>query len=390
MITRTLNLSTLLGNYSSAFLLGARGTGKTFLAREFLKDRRHLTFELLKGETFTRYLGHPEYLRHEIERALKDDCLTVCIDEVQKLPQLLDEVHQLLSEHEKKVRFILTGSSARKLKRIGANMLAGRAYTAQLFPLTCAEYNLPVEAALHYGTLPGVISSEQPELSLRAYFGTYLKEEIIAEAVTRKLDVFTRFLEVAAQYDGKPVNFSELARALKSTPHTVASYYEILEQTLIAIRLPGWSRSVRKQLLQAPKYYFFDCGVLNAVRGELAITPQPGTNRFGSLFENSVINEFFRQNSYHRKDFTFSYWRTRDNQEVDLICSKGNFEDPIAVEIKSSSAPSSQDLKHLHVFSDEYPQAKLYCLCTTPHAFVLDGVQIAPWKDGIKAVLGLQ
>lgn len=389
MIARTLNLLDILGISSSAFLLGARGTGKTYLARQFMKDRRGLTFELLKGETFTRYLTHPEYFRHEIEAALSDDCLTVYVDEVQKLPRLLDEVHQLLSEHQGRVRFLLTGSSARKLKRIGANMLAGRAYTSRLFPLTFLEHSLPIGAALHFGSLPGVITSEQPSLALRAYYDTYLKEEIIAEAVTRKLDVFTRFLEIAAQYDGKPVNNSHLARTIGSTPNTIASYYEILEQTLVAIRLPGWSRSPRKQLLQAPKYYFFDCGVLNAIRGELSIAPQPETLRYGNLFENYIINEFFRLNQYYQRDYTFSYWRTKDDQEVDLVCSSGSFDSPVAVEIKSSMQPNQADFKHLKVFSQDYPHSKLYCLCNTPRAFVLDGVHVHPWQEGIKLILGI-
>jgi uncharacterized protein len=389
MFERILNLSKLLGNSSSSFLIGARGTGKTYLAREFMQNRRGLTYELLKGETFTRYLTHPEYFRHEIEAAIRDDCLTVYVDEVQKLPRLLDEVHQLLSEHQGKVRFLLTGSSARKLKRMGANMLAGRAYTSRLFPLTFMEHSFSTSRVLHYGTLPGIITSEQPDLSLRAYYDTYLKEEIIAEAVTRKLDTFTRFLEIAAQYDGKPVNNSSLARTIGSTPNTIASYYEILEQTLIAIRLPGWSKSPRKQLLQAPKYYFFDCGVLNSIRGELGIAPQPETIRYGNLFENYVINEFFRLNQYYKRDFNFSYWKTKDDQEVDLVCSAGSFSEPIAVEIKSSSRPNEMDFKHLKVFSLDYPNSKLYCLCNTPTPFVLDGVQVLPWQEGVKLILGL-
>jgi predicted AAA+ superfamily ATPase len=389
MFERTFNLSKLLGETSSAFLLGARGTGKTFLSRAFMQGRPGLTFELLKGETFTRYLSYPEYFRREIEQALGDHCLSVYLDEVQKLPKLLDEVHQLLSDHPKRVRFLLTGSSARKLKRESANMLAGRAYTAQLYPLTFQEHSIALEKVLHFGSLPGIVTAEQPELALRAYYDTYLKEEIIAEAVTRKLDVFTRFLELAAQYDGKPINFSDIARSIRSSPNSVASYFQILEETLVAVRLDGWSHSVKKQLLQAPKFYFFDCGVLNAIRGELSLQCAPSSHRFGTLFENYVINEFFRLNSYYRKDCKFFYWRTKDDQEVDLLCSKSTFEDPIAVEIKSASAPTAHDFRHLKSFAREYPKTALYCLCTTPFPFKLEGVEVLPWQEGILKILDL-
>lgn len=389
MIDRIVNLSNILGNYSSSFLLGARSTGKSVISREFMKNRRGVSLELLKGEVFQRYLLHPEQLRKEVSAALGEDCLTVYIDEIQKIPKLIDEVHQLLTEHPRRVRFLLTGSSARKLKRDGGNMLAGRAYTTYLYPFTHRELDRPIEETLRYGSLPGIIMDENPQLALRAYYDTYLKEEIIAEAVTRRLDTFTRFLDLAAQYDGKIVNFSELARSIGSSPNTVSSYFEILEQTLVSTRLSGWSHSVRKQLVQAPKFYFLDCGVLNAIRGELTLEVNPANRRFGELFENYVVNEFFRLNTYYQKDFRFFYWRTKEGQEIDLLCSHSRFQDPIAVEIKSKDRPQEQDVKHFQVFHQDYPKAKKYCLCTSPHAYHIGDVEVLPWQMGIQKILDL-
>lgn len=304
------------------------------------------------------------------------------------MPALLDEVHALIEEYPDSLRFLLTGSSARKLKRGGANLLAGRAWELRLFPFTHLEVKLDFERALQFGTLPKIyLSSGSPLRSLNSYVNTYLKEEIQQEALVRKIDSFVRFLEVAAQLHGEPVNFSSVAKAANVSDKTAEEYFSILVDTLIAFRIDGWSQSVKKQLLQSPRFYFFDCGVLNALRGELHTPLSPSSNRYGKLFETWVILEFVRLNSYFERDFKFNYWRTNAGQEVDLVLSRGKFERLIAVEIKSSSMPGESDFTALRSFGEDNPDSILYCLCQTPHSYKIDNIEVMGWQEGMERIL---
>jgi predicted AAA+ superfamily ATPase len=390
MVSRSLDLGKFLGKEGSSFLFGARGTGKTYLAAALLKTKPHaLQIDLLDQRTFLRYLSHPGALREEVqtqwERA-PGKPLFVLIDEVQKVPALLDVVHSLFNENPRGVQFLLTGSSARKLKlkRGGANLLAGRAYVAHLHPLTHREVRLNLPKALQFGTLPGLYVTEaKPEAWLEAYVGTYLKEEIQQEALVRKLDSFTRFLEFASQAHGEPVNFSKMVRQGIASVPTIQDYFSILVDTLIAFRLDGWSTSVRRQLLQAPKFYFFDCGVLNALRGELRTELRPSSYRYGKLFETWVILEMIRLNDYAGTGYRFAYWRTNTGLEVDVILYRNAAEPPIAVEIKSGNAPAEQDLKALLAFKKENPKAKMYCFSQAPRARLVHGIRILPWQEGL-------
>jgi predicted AAA+ superfamily ATPase len=392
MLNRTLGLDKVLGASGSAFLFGARGTGKTVLARAFIQERKPcLTIDLLEQKTFLRYLSAPGLLREEVEAALETarrKRLLVLIDEVQKVPALLDEVHSLFNTHAEKAQFLLTGSSARKLKRGGANLLAGRAYVAHLHPLTHQEVKLDLKKALQFGTLPGLYLTDRiPESWLDAYVTTYLKEEIQQEALVRRLDAFSRFLEFAAQTHGEPVNFTKIARQGVASVPTVQDYYSILVDTLIAFRLDGWSTSVRHQLLQAPKYYFFDCGVLNALRGELRTELRERSFRYGKLFETWVILEAIRLNDYAQRGYRFAYWRTSTGLEVDLILYENALKAPIAIEIKSSDAPTESDLKSLEAFKREHPKARLYCLCNAPRARNVGNVRVLPWQRGLDDII---
>lgn len=390
MVSRLVNLLKLLGSKNSTFLFGPRGVGKTTLSEAYLgQTPASLTIDLLHHDLFSRYLANPSLIRLEIESRLKKHPhLTVLIDEVQKVPVLLDEVHSLLEKYKGQVNFVLTGSSARKLNRAGVNLLAGRAWTTWLHPLTHLECDLSLERALQFGTLPKVYLDDiSPERTLKAYVGTYLQEEIQLEALVRNLQGFMRFLEIAAQMHGEPINFSSIGRETGVSSKTAQEYFTILTDTLIAFRLNGWSHSVRKQTLQSPKYYFFDCGVLNALRGELATELKPNSFRFGKLFETWVILEMIRLNHYFEKDLKFFYWRTNTQLEIDLIIQKNPREPLSAVEIKSSTEPTSEDLKSLISFSKEFPNSNLYVFSRTPHAYTLKGIKILPWQEGIKKLL---
>jgi len=393
MVKRKLNLSKELGKKSSAFLFGARGVGKTRLARKFLSAlKQHnlptITFDLLKSEIYEKYLKQPHLFRLEVEELLKEkETLFVLVDEIQKIPQLLDEVHYLIESYKNQIRFLLTGSSARKLKVAGTNMLAGRALTLRLHPLSSEEISINIQQQLRLGSLPGVIfDNEAPENTLRSYVSTYLKEEIQQEALVRKISAFARFLEVAAQYHCEPINASAIGKAAGVSSDTIAQYFQILEDTLIGWKLPGWSASVKKQLRTTPKFYFFDNGVVNALRGELKVTLIESSARFGKLFEAWVIQEVFRCNDYHALDLKFSYWRTNSDVEVDLIVSRGAGQPLAAIEIKSGLTPENKDISGLRSFADEYPSVPRFCFCRAELAFSKDGVRYMPWQQGLHAL----
>jgi predicted AAA+ superfamily ATPase len=395
MFKRKLNLAGLLKQQKSAFLFGPRGVGKTVLAHDYLKQIRYSeSIDLLSLDAYRRYISEPGLFRLEIEEGIKqlptNETLTVLIDEIQKLPALLDEVHYLIERHKGKIQFLLTGSSARKLKRTGgANLLAGRAWSLKLHPLSSQEIETDLRKALTTGTLPG-ICQEQPDSakrSLKAYVDTYLREEIMQELLVRKIEQFVRLLDVAGQANGEPVNFTAMARDSGVSVKTAQEYFDILVDTLIAFRIDGWSYSVRKQLRQSPKYYFFDCGVLNAIRGELHTELKPGSYRYGKLYETFIVNELIRANDYLETDYRFHYWRTNSGMEVDLVLSRGPNDQPRAVEIKSNSSPDAADIKDLQAFASENTDARLFCLCPTTRKYSLGGVTILPWQKGIEVVL---
>lgn len=401
MLTRSLNLPKLLKKNRSAFLFGPRGVGKTALSIEFLSTlkKTHI-IDLLHFETYSRYQLHPELFRKEvislIAKSSPSTVLTVLVDEVQKLPALLDEVHSLIESYKGRVRFLLTGSSARKLHRGGANLLAGRAITLKLHPLTSLELSLDLHKALLIGTLPAMyLSEDDPTPLLLAYVETYLKEEILQEALVRKADRFLRFLDVAGQMNGEPVNYLKVGQAAAVSNKTAEEYFSILEDTLLVFRVNGWSYSVRKQLRQSPKFYFFDCGLLNAIRGELHLAVKSKTYRIGKLFENFIVTELIRLNDYFETQYRFFYWRTNTGAEVDLVITRGHSDRPIAIEIKSDSVVALSDLRGLLSFQSENKNALLFCLCQTPHAYEVQDkskntIRVLPWEEGVREVLGVE
>lgn len=388
MVERSFNIAKELGKSSTAFLFGARGVGKTQLCEGYL-DRliagghEVMKYDLLHNETYQKFLKYPHIFRAEvIERAKSGMPLMVFVDEIQKVPALLDEIHSLYQTYRKTVRFLLSGSSARKLKRIGANLLAGRALTLRLHPLIEDEFSQTTAQNSRLGSLPGiVIDNEAPEQALRSYLSTYLKEEIQQEALVRKVEAFARFLEVAGQYHGEIINASNISKYAGVSSQTIADYLSILEDTLIAFRLPGWHASPTKQLRVTPKLYLFDNGVATALRGELGIEVIESSSRFGKMFEARVIQEMFRVNDYENLDLKFSYWRTNADVEVDVIISRGAGRPLAAIEIKSTRNPDDSALSGLKRFAQDYPNVPQYCVCQAERAYQIGGVKIVPFKN---------
>ena len=261
---------------NSFFLFGARGTGKTTYIRNEFNPDAVLYIDLLDAEIEDAYRRTPQRLERQI-RALPQTVEWVLIDEVQRAPRLLDVVHRLIERTDK--RFVLTGSSSRKLRRGASNLLAGRAFVYNLFPLTVPELEdaFDLEDALRWGTLPGIYAleaNEDKQSYLRAYALTYLKEEIVAEQIVRRLDPFRQFLEVAAQSNGTIINYANIARDVGADPKTVISYFSILEDTLVGFLLPAFHRSIRKQQRTNPKFYFFDTGVKRSLDRTLDVPAQ--------------------------------------------------------------------------------------------------------------------
>jgi predicted AAA+ superfamily ATPase len=293
-------------------------------------------FLLLPQRNFLNYAKNPGRLREEILAHLKRYDSPLCIiDEIQKIPALLDEVHELIES--KGIRFILTGSSARKLRRGSANLLAGRAYPYHLFPLTFTEIGeqFDLDKALKIGTLPVLWGSQEEDSRefLRSYTETYLKEEIAAEGLVRNIGPFAQFLDIAAANDGETVNSNTIARECSVSVKTVQQYYRILEDTFLAVKLPAWTRSERRRLVSHPRYYFFDTGVTNALAHTL--TDQRNPKIVGHRFEQFVICQLMASIYYKRLDCQLYYWRTNHGTEVDVLLATGN-RIICALEIKSS------------------------------------------------------
>jgi predicted AAA+ superfamily ATPase len=365
----------------SFFLFGPRQTGKSTLV-DSLFPERVWKVELLQSDQFLDYTKDPSLFRREAEVKLtKGDISTIVVDEIQRVPLLLNEIHYLIEKY-RTCRFVLTGSSARKLRAAGTNLLAGRAIERHLFPFTVQELGtrFDLESALQYGTLPSTVEREpsiQREI-LTAYVHTYLQEEIRSEGLARNLGSFSRFLDIAASQNGEPVNFSAIARDCMLSRRTVESYYEILEDTLIAIRLDAWQKSLRKRLTTQPRYYLFDTGVTNAVCRRLTGGIDPALR--GRLFEQFIVLETYRLLKYKRSEATLYCWRTSAGAEVDLVIEKhGRL--VAACEIKSSSHISGADCSGLLACAEDNPGVPCNIVCPARNAFDIGNVHVLPWNE---------
>ncbi len=385
MIKRIANIS----KSQSFFLFGARGTGKSTLLKSLFNfnDPKILYLDLLDPAVERILSGHPERLMEMVDGA-KSKIEWVVIDEIQKQPKLLDVAHKVI--FEKRIKFALTGSSARKLKRDSANLLAGRAFSFYLYPFSFIElanqFNL--HEALSFGTLPHLNNfedSQDKKRFLLSYVQTYIKEEILVEQLVRNIDPFRAFLEVAAQSNTEIINYTTIAKEAGTSSKNIERYFAILADTLIGYFLEPYSKSVRERQRQSPKFYFFDCGVVRAISQEINQELLPATFEYGKLFEQMIIGEFVRLNSYYEKNWKFSYLRTGAGVEIDLIIEK-NKKDIILVEIKSASMIHDNHLSSLKNLGTSFKNAKKYLLCTEKISRDVGGIRIIDWKKGIEEI----
>ncbi len=381
----------ILKKNASVLILGPRGTGKSHYINNILGDFQNSSrIDLLSHADYKKYARDSEKLAKEVDLNLsKNDSALIFIDEIQLVPKLLNEIHRLIEKYNQRLQFILTGSSARKLKREETNLLAGRAIYIPFNTLSFDEvdFRLHLENILQYGLLPKAFITDDVQLKteyLKTYCFIYLKEEIQQESRVRNLEAFEQFLELAAFANGEIINRSKIARTVGVSDQIVRDYYQILQDTLIVTKIPAWTNSIRKQLQKSAKFYFFDNGVLNALKGELGVELNPATYRYGRLFENLVINEILKRNKKY--DYKIFHYRTNHGSEIDIIMQKNINSPPIAIEIKSSKYFEKNITRPLIDFRDEFSEAKCLVLSDIDKAYVENGIEFLSFYEGIDQI----
>lgn len=364
-----------LENKQSAFLFGPRGTGKTAWIKTNLPDA--LYFDLLKFSTYKQLASNPDSLEKLIP---KDYQNWIVIDEVQRVPALLNEVHRLIEN--KKYKFLLTGSSARKLRKKGVNLLAGRALQYHMHPFIIQElqHDFDLMKALNYGLLPAVYVAADPHKYLESYLQTYLREEVMQEGLTRNLDAFTHFLEIASFSQGSVINYTEIAREAAIDRQVVNNYFSILNDLLIATHLLPFTKRAKRRLIAHPKFYFFDVGVYRFLRPKGPLdTPEEID---GAALETLFLQTLKAVNDYFDLEYKIHYWRTSDGTEVDFILygEKGLY----AFEIKRASTVTPKLLRGLKTFLKDYPIAKAYLVYGGDHQEFHDSITILPIIDALQ------
>ncbi len=354
---------------AAVFLWGPRQTGKTtYLHQRF---PRAMFFDLLDSTLAADLAVHPSLLR---ERVQGENPELVVIDEVQKIPVLLEEVHWLLENSS--TRFVLCGSSARKLRRRARNLLGGRAVEVQLLPLTSAELpGLDLERALNFGTLPPHYLAEDPRPLLASYVNAYIKEEIIDESLTRNIPAFSRFLQVVGLTHGRQLNYANVARESGVSAATVRGYFQILKDTLLGFELEPWRKSRKRRLVETAKFYLFDVGLANVLHPEVQQVHE-GSDVFGRAFEHFLINEVRAYLAYHGLRTPLSFWRTSSGLEVDLVI--GALE--AAIEFKAARTVRGEDLRGLVAFREEHPRVRAILVSREENPRTVDGIEILPWR----------
>jgi len=377
-------LSIVLPERQSAFLWGARKTGKsTFLRQAFPGS---LSFDFLRTDLLIAFTTRPALLREQLlARSPAELALPVILDEVQKVPALLDEVHGLIEGHG--LRFVLCGSSARKLKRGRANLLGGRAWRFEMLPLVSAEFpradereggegGMDLLRALNNGLVPSHYLSVNPRKSLEAYVGDYLKEEVFDEGLTRNVPAFSRFFEALGFCHGELINHANIARDCGVDAKTVKEYFQILCDTLLGrLVLPYKKRQERQVIGKAPKFYLFDVGVAGAVSKRRIVEPRG--DLFGRAFEHLVLMELVAHASYSELGYDIHFWRTKAGAEVDFILGTGE----VAIEVKGTSRVDDRDLRGLRLFGETHRPRLAIVVCNETVERVVDGIRIVPWRQ---------
>lgn len=353
----------------SAFLWGVRQTGKSTLLKLLFPGSYY--FDLLLSNEYERFQRNPGLLREILESS--DQSKVVVIDEIQRIPALLNEIHWMMVN--KNLRFILSGSSPRNILRTGGNLLGGRALRYELYPLIYKEIpDFDLLRALNNGLLPRHYLSGNPAKLLSAYIGSYLRDEIMAEAKVRNIGSFSRFLEMAAFSNGEIVNYTNIASDCGISAPTVKEYFQILEDTLTGRFLPSFQKKPKRRVILSPKFYFFDVGIANYLmkRGRVEM----GSELFGKAFEHFIYHEIYCHSKYSDLNYPISYWRTASQIEVDFIL--GDHE--VAIEVKASEMVTKHHIRGLKSFAEEYEVKKLIVVSNDPYPRQFDNIKILPWK----------
>ncbi len=372
-LNRFLDIVDLLSK-KSFFLFGPRSTGKTSLIEHQLGDHAFI-IDLLRSDVLTTLMSAPWSIEGMINKR-KSEKTIVVIDEIQKFPPLLNEVHRLIESQ--KIRFLLTGSSARKLRKADVNLLGGRAWEAELFPLVKNEIpDFSLERYLQIGGLPHIYLSDEPEEELAAYASIYMNQEILAEALVRKTQPFAKFLRMAAFMSGKLLNFTEVGSDAGVSPATIRAYYQILEDTLLGKIVEPWTKTVKRKAISTGKFYFFDVGVRNHIAQIRSLSN--GTDGFGQAFEHFIYQEIRAYLSYTRNKAPLTFWQAKHGQEVDFLIG-----DMLAIEVKSSQSITSKHLQGLKVLQEEKICQKYILVSLDRVSRIEESIDIVGYEEFLK------
>lgn len=362
-------------------LLGPRQTGKSTYIKNYLRGKKYFSIDLLDHDLFVKYQLNPEQLKKDVAFQVERELVKyVVIDEIQKIPELLNVIHSLI-EKKYSCQFILTGSSARKIKKQNVNLLGGRAALIKMFPFVYSEVknNFNIDEQLQYGTICGLYddNKETKIIKLKSYLETYIKDEILSEGVFRKLPPFYRFIDLIGQLSSEIINYSNIGRESHTSEHTIKSYFQVLEETFIGFYLPAFDVSVKRSLSLHPKFYLFDCGLTNVICQRLQDPLDPEVK--GKLFEQWIINEIRAHISYENKERSLFFWRTKEGHEVDLLITKGT-KPLLAIEIKYKTKIQKSDFSGINKLKEDYPNLTTWLISNVSSPYEENGTLIIPWE----------